>query len=103
MPVLSSLVSGFKECHLFLCTTIRSAKICVSNIALTTYVCLLAVALPEIKILLRHLYACCLYVSVSRISPFDNMKSLILSAIIFWKIKKLSFGGQNLKNIKKHP
>ena len=89
MPMLSSFVSGFQKCYLFLRTTIRNVKNCISKNDVIYFTCFFffTTAQPNIKILLWNLLC---VLSVCRFTthiPFFgiSVKFWILKALIFEK------------------
>ena len=108
MPILCRFVSGFQKCHLFLCTTIRNAKKCISKMwRHHLYLVFWPLHRQKQRYCFEILHACCLYVSRSHIfrffenfprfgkylkkSKFLVEKSQDLEIFPFWKFRDSSF------------
>ena len=90
-----------QKIYLFLCTTIKNAENCISNIW-TDYLYLFFFFWPlhsqKQRYCLEILYACCLYVSDHISSSFlDNWKVFDVIGSYFWKKWNFEFWGQNKK------
>ena len=85
ISILCRIVSGFRKCH-FLCTTIRNAKTCISNMWRHHLYLFLAIAQPKTKILLWK-FVCVLFVciSITYIPFFGNLENFGFYRQIFWK------------------
>ena len=93
-PVLSQ---DSKNVIYFYVRQLEMPKIAFQKVTSSPLPGFLTIAQPKIKILLWYWYVWCLYVVLKHIFRFCNSNILDFISIYFWKIKILSFGGQNWK------
>ena len=101
IPILSSVVSGFKKCPLFWRTTMRNAKKCVSKSDVVTFTWLQGHWTAKINILTWNFVHCCLYIALYYESRFECLwKFLFCKNLLLEKKWKLVFWGSNPKSLK---
>ena len=98
MPMSCSFVSRFQKYYLFLCTTIKNAKNCISKYDIITFTLFSGHGTAKNKnvALKSCMHVVCMY--LDRIYSVFFLDSLIMLDFIgnyFWKIETLNFGGQN--------